>query len=193
MRGFLVGVLVLGSVLARAQPSPSPAPQLFANILPPRADPPYAPPVFWSMAAGMATGLVGLAVGGAMNASESRSDKLAGTYLLMTGLTLAPAVSHLVAREWKRAAIFGAIPAAALLGMVGLLESVPGTLDEGNKDPVRVGYVILLAFGVVSSAGGIVDSLWAGERAKEREAAARVSVAPLVGGGRWGLALGGNW
>jgi hypothetical protein len=191
MRGVLVGALLFVSAAARAQPSPSPTP-LFANVLTPRAEPTPRVPVFWSMAAGMATGLSSLAVGGAMSASDSRGDKLAGTYLMMSGLSLAPAISHLVAREWGRAAIFGALPTAALIGMVGLLEYEPDTLDAGNKSPTRYGYVILLAFGVVSSAGGIVDSLWAQERASKR-AAQRVSVAPLVAPGQWGLVVGGPW
>src|SRR5262245_36728274 len=79
------------------------------------------PPVAWSFAAGVATGLVSLAVGGALLASDSRDDRIAGSYVVMSGLTLAPTVSHLVSREWGRAGIFGGLPALGLVGMGWLL------------------------------------------------------------------------
>jgi hypothetical protein len=186
MRGCVVVVLLLAWPLSWARAQPSPAPALSPPVA---AEPPAEPPVGWSIVAGMATGLGALAVGGALTATDSKSDKEAGTYVLLTGLTLAPIVSHLVAREWKRAAIFGAIPMASLLGMVWLLEVHPQVLYEGNKDPTRIAYYVLLGFSVLSSAGGVVDSLWAAERARQR----RLTLAPIVTRDQYGLALGGSW
>ena len=160
------------------------------QLLPPSPRPEARPPVAWSFAAGVATGLVSLAVGGALLGSDSRDDRIAGSYVVMSGLTLAPAVSHLVSREWGRAGIFGGLPALGLVSMGALLAVHPAVLDEGNKDDTRVAYVVLLAWGVVSSAGGLVDSLWAGERARARN---NLTLAPLVAPGRYGLSLGGDW
>ena len=185
MRECVVVVLLLAWPLSRARAQPSPAPLLPPSV----AAEPAEPPVGWSIVAGMATALGALAVGGALTATDSKSNKEAGTYVLMTGLTLAPVMSHLVAREWKRASIFGAIPAASLLGMVALLEARPEVLYEGNKNPTRIAYYVLMGFSVLSSAGGVVDSLWAGERARQH----RLTLAPVVMRDQYGLALGGLW
>jgi hypothetical protein len=187
-------VLLIASAPALADPSPaladpSPAPSAAAPLAAPISQT-YTPPVAWSFVAGMATSLLSVAVGGALMASDSRDDKLAGTYVMMTGLSLAPAISHLTSREWGRASIFGALPTLGLLGMTWLLEVHPGVVDEGNKDTTRVAYAVLVAWGVVTSCGGLVDSLFAGERARQRSA---ISVAPVLGRDQFGLALGGNW
>jgi hypothetical protein len=181
MRGGIVVAVLLACTAARAEPSPAP----FLTEQPP----PYDPPVAWSVAAGVATGLVSLAVGGALMATNNHREMEAGTYVMMTGLALSPAISHLASREWGRAAIFGALPTVALIGMAALLEVHPPVLYEGNKDPTRIVYATLVAAAVVTAAGGIVDSMWAGERARKR----RLTVAPAIARGQYGLALGGNW
>jgi len=180
MRPFVVAVIVLASAPAFAEPSPQPF------LTQKKVE---TPPVAWSVAAGLATGLLSMAIGGALAASDDHGRQQAGTYVMMTGLALAPAVSHLVSKEWGRSAIFGALPTAALLGMVGLLEAHPQVTYEGNKDPHRTGYVVLIAVSIVSSAGGIVDSMWAGERARKRQ----LTFAPMISRDRYGLALGGSW
>jgi hypothetical protein len=182
MRRLSVVAVVL-SAAAYAQPAPSPPAD-------PPIEKPAEPPVAWSFGAGLATGLVSLAVGGALAATETYDNRIAGSYVIMTGLTLAPVVSHLVSREWGRAAIFGSLPAFGLIGMTALLQTHPAVVDEGNKDQTRVVYVVLLAYGVLSATGGIVDSLWAGERAKQR---LNLTLTPTVGAGRVGLFLGGSW
>jgi hypothetical protein len=182
MRGGIAVAVLLACTAARADPSPAP-------LLLSQPVPAYQPPVAWSVAAGVATGLVSLAVGGALMATNDHREMAAGTYVMMTGLALSPAVSHLVSREWGRAAIFGALPTAALIGMVALMEVHPPVLYEGNKDPTRIVYATLVAAAVVTAAGGIVDSMWAGERARKK----RVTVAPVVTRGQYGLALGGSW
>ena len=183
MRGGIVVAVLLACAAARAEPSPAPI------LIQQQKGPSYEPPVAWSVAAGVATGLVSLAVGGALMATNDHREMEAGTYVMMTGLALAPAISHLVSREWGRSAIFGALPTAALIGMAALLEVHPPVLYEGNKDPTRIVYATLVAAAVVTAAGGIVDSMWAGERARKK----RVTIAPVVTRGQYGLALGGNW
>jgi hypothetical protein len=151
--------------------------------------PEESPSVAWSVGAGVVTALLPMAIGGGLFATDSFQAKMAGTYVLLSGLALAPVVSHGIAREWGRAAVFGALPTAALLGMVWLLEDHPLVLVEGNKDDTRVAFYVLMAASVMSSAGGLVDSFWAPERA----AARRVTVVPLVGRNLGGLAVGGAW
>jgi hypothetical protein len=196
MRRFVVAVgLACAVANAQALPAPSPAPM---QLAPPRllAAPPVVampermPPVAWSFVAGLATGLVSLAVGGALVATNNHDNEVAGTYVIMSGLTLAPVVSHLVSREWGRAGIFGSLPALSLLGMTALLEEHVAVVNEGNKDDTRIAYVVLISWGILSSAGGLVDSLWAGERARNRN---RISLTPTLGAGRVGLSLGGDW
>jgi hypothetical protein len=189
MRACVVAVLLIASAPALADPSPAPIDPPRAPITTPIQQS-YSPPVAWSFVAGLATDLLSVAVGGALMASDSRDDKIAGTYVMMTGLSLAPAISHLTSREWARASIFGALPTLGLLGMTWLLEVHPGVVDEGNKDETRVVYAVLVAWGVVTSCGGLVDTLWAGERARQRSA---VSFAPILTRDQFGLALGGNW
>jgi hypothetical protein len=179
-------ILVCACASAYADPSPQPLQPLPFKL----AAPEPRPPVAWSFAAGLATGLVTLAVGGALLGSDARDDRIAGSYVVMSGLTLAPVVSHLVSREWGRAGVFGGLPALGLIGMGWLLAEHPQVVDEGNKDDTRVAYVVILAWGVVSCAGGLVDSLWAGERWRNRT---NLALAPMVAPGRYGLSLGGDW
>jgi hypothetical protein len=204
MRRFVVAVgLACAVTNAQSLPAPSPAPTQLAplqlapetQLAPPRllgvvAMPEPMPPVAWSFAAGLATGLVSLAIGGALVATNSHANEVTGTYVIMSGLTLAPVVSHLVSREWGRAAIFGGLPALSLAGMTALLQAHEPVVDEGNKDDTRIAYVVLISWGILSAAGGLVDSLWAGERARNRN---RISLTPTLGAGRVGLSLGGDW
>ncbi len=186
MRRVVVAVLLLVWTAALAEPLPSPIPDAVTTAPPVEKS---GPPVVWSVVAGLATGLLSLAIGGALLATDNKSEQQAGTYVMMTGLALAPVVSHMVSREWKRAAIFGSIPTASLLGMTWLLQVHPQVIYEGNKDPTRIAFVVLVAFSVVSSAGGIVDSLWAGERARKHS----LTLAPIMTRDRLGLALGGSF
>ena len=133
--------------------------------------------------------IIPLAVGGGLLTTDSQSSKQAGIYLMMSGLSLAPLVSHAVAKEWRRAAIFAAPPLACTLSMVTLLQLRPQTLDEPYKYPTRFVFAILLAGGVLSSVGGVVDSLWSAERARKRS---RLVIAPVVTPQFAGLSIGGS-
>jgi hypothetical protein len=183
-------------------PTENPAPPTEKPALPPErpAPPPFivAPPpgsaparrpihVGWSMAAGLTVALVPLAVGGALIATgDSLSTRRAGVFVLQAGLTLAPIVSHLVAGEWTRAAIFGAAPLALTVGMAALWAAQPDIIDEGTE-ATRTLFGVFLSLTVLASGAGLVDSLMAAERHKTRP----IAVAPLIGRGLVGIAVGG--
>ena len=139
--------------------------------------------------AGVALMIVPAAIGGAV---ESTSDdvnvKRGGVYLLAGGWALAPIVSHLAAREWGRAALFGAMPVAAFAAIVTLLEVDPTIFNEGSV-ATRVSYGFMLCIAALSSTVGVVDSLGAARRVRARHHALTLVPMLLPKGG--GLAFGG--
>jgi hypothetical protein len=70
---------------------------------------------------------------------------------------------------------------------VTLVELQPSVTVYGDPE-TRTVFGFLMGLGAVAAGGGLVDSLAAGER----RAAARVALAPTVGPGHFGLALGGS-
>ena len=145
------------------------------------------PPVGWSIAAGAAVALVPLAVAGALSWQGSDGDRTAAIYVMQTGLLLAPIVSHLVGREWGRAAIFGVVPSLAILAMA-LENRAAGFAivhDQGYTES-RTVFVTALAVSFFSSWVGLLDSLLVGERARSR-----LSLVPSLGPSQIGLAVGG--
>ena len=145
------------------------------------------PPIGWSLGAGAAVAILPLAVGGALTTLDSRATRNAGLYVITAGLALAPIVSHLVLREWKRAAIFGAVPAASLLAMVAMLHAAPDVLTEEGGPSTRIPFAAILIAAVFSSGVGIADCILAGDRKKK----SRITVAPAIGIHQYGLMIGG--
>jgi len=172
MRAFLPILLVCASGLARAQ----------------EAEP---PPVAWSVSMGLVTAMVPMAVGGGITASyDDEGMRRSGIYAMTVGWAVAPFVSHAISHEWKRAAIFSAVPVAAAIVAIGLLEgSRPSDLLGSGDPPPRVAFGTALAIEAVACGVGLVDSMMAGERWKKHH---KVMVAPQLGAGRFGLALGGS-
>lgn len=150
-------------------------------------------PVAWSVGSGTGVALLGLAVGGGLLATAQPGDlslKRAGIYTIAGGLALAPLLSHLVAREWKRAVIFGIAPLALGAVAVGMLEAYGDLLDYGSLAP-RLVFGTALALELLASGIGLVDSLYAAERKKPARALP-VSIVPVFGPNRVGLAIGGT-
>ncbi len=182
MRRLVAVVVLLALVPARAWANP-----LF-DPTPPKVDP--DPPLFWSVAAGFATAIVPLAVGGSVLATAGENDdspKRIGVHLIIAGLALAPIVSHLISREWKRAAIFAAAPLACAAVAIGLLEGTPNLLDEGAPPP-RIAFGAALALEIVATGIGLVDSLMIKDRARKTH----VAVVPTFGRDQIGLSIGGT-
>lgn len=159
------------SLLAVPDPNAAGTADLFAASPlslpgPPRAQP--EPPVGWAMLAGAATALVPFAVGASLFASGIDTQRReAGSLVLVSGLALAPIISHLLVREWRRAAIFGAIPIACAIGAATLLALTPTTTIYGTHDG-RLTFGLLVSFATLSSAVGVIDTLGAARRATAR-------------------------
>jgi hypothetical protein len=151
---------------------------------------PSEPPVLASMVAGAGIALGSLAVGGAELAEhESQASRKPGAYTILYGLSLSPIVSHAIVGEWARAALFGAVPLATALSATALIEASPSLLVEGGLGSRRV-LTLCYTLVLLSSAVGLYDSMQAGERARSR--VQRVAVAPLLGRGEVGVAVGGQ-
>jgi hypothetical protein len=143
----------------------------FAEPLPPVEAP---PPVGASVAVGVGLAVSSLAAGSALLATADKdtgyAQKKAGFHIIADGLFLAPVVSHLIAREWKRAAVWGAITLALGAAAIGILEGTDSLLDEGTPT-TRVTFGAAVALELFASAAGIIDSMLAGQRYRDRQAA----------------------
>src|SRR5262252_333971 len=115
----LVVVTLIGAI-AHAQSPPPPL-----ELPPPAPVRPSTGPKLASILAGVASAILPLAIGGGIAAGAELDDtarRRAGLDVLAAGFAIAPVVSHLVAREWWRALIFGIAPVACAAGAIGILE-----------------------------------------------------------------------
>ena len=145
-------------------------------------------PLAWSVGSGCALALASMAVGGGISGgSEGERARRTGIEILVGGLALAPTVSHLIAGEWKRAAVFGGASLSLAIFTTVLVEESTAVLDGGEKTS-RIPFGIAIAAQVAVSTAGLIDSLMAGERARRRQA---LAVMPLLGSKTLGLSLGG--
>ncbi len=152
------------------------------------AEEPKEPAVGWAMAAGLATAILPLAVGGGIVATRfSIDEQHAGILTLSAGLALAPIVSHAVTREWKRAAIWGAVPVVSAIGMAVFLAIAPDVVTALGEREQRIPFAALLILSLFSSAGGLADTFSAGERWR------KVHLVPIVSAQGASLAMGGSW
>jgi hypothetical protein len=142
---------------------------------------------------GLGTGLFVVAptIGGTLEANYTDIDiKRGGMYLLTGGLMLAPIVSHLFAREWGRAALFGAIPTAAFVSVVTLLQLHPDIFYDGDV-VTRVTYGVMICVSALGSTVGMVDSLGAPGRIRARHRSLAVVPGLVPRGGA--LFVGGTF
>jgi hypothetical protein len=180
----LVAVLLVAGLIGDAR-AESP---LLAAPVPPRAARDDAPPVGWSVGIGFGLALIPMAIGGSLAAtSDDLRTKHIGIELIAGGLALAPLISHLVAREWKRAGYFTIAPMVLAAVAIGILEGSDSILDDGTA-PARISFGAALAVELLASGVGLVDSLMAGERWKKRHP---LSIVPTVGRNSIGLSIGG--
>lgn len=180
------GIVIVAVVLALALP-------LRAEI--DRADPEPSPVA--AMLAGTATALVPLAIGGGLMAmSDATKDRQrrTGLDLIVTGFALAPIVSELTAREWKRAAIFGAVSLVFGGIAIGTVEWRDGSINLASVEAKNV-YGVSVTATVIVAAAGVIDSMLARERWGDRQKKKRqhAFVAPTLGRAELGLAVGGQW
>lgn len=148
------------------------------------------PPVGLAVGAGASLAIAPVLAGGVLFAS-TRDDGLraTGAYLLMAGLVVAPAVSHLIVREWKRAALFAALPLAALVSNAVVFAVDPQVTTSGSA-ATRTAFGVALTAAVLGATVGLADTFAAADRWRARR---RVLVAPVVGATGGGLSLGGSF
>jgi len=141
----------------------------------------------WSVGTGCGLVLVSMAVGGGVAAGlDGERSRKTGVELLSGGVALAPLASHLIAREWKRAALFGGI-SLGLAAFTAVTVERTSAVVEGGSYVSRIPFGIAVAAQLTFATVGVIDSLMAGERARAR----RVAVMPLVAPRAVGLSLGG--
>jgi hypothetical protein len=151
------------------------------------------PNVRAAMAVGAAAMLLPGLVGGtrtALGADEGK--KVSGLLFASGGFALAPIVSHMIVREWGRAAAFGALPAAMTIASSVLISQIPDAVYRGDMT-TRTTFGIFFGVGLLSSVIGLVDTSLAGERARERRRAkgSSLMVMPSVGKDSAMLTIGG--
>jgi hypothetical protein len=136
--------------------------------------------------AGFAAGATIIATGsdlGSPSDAAARQTQI-GWWVMEGGFALAPLTSHAVMGEWGRGALFAAVPTLTGLGTIPVFLEQPAAVEHGTLEEQRVMYV-LYGVGLAASVAGVVDAAFApGRRA--------VHVAPMVGGGRAGMVLGGT-
>jgi hypothetical protein len=137
--------------------------------------------------AGAATLAVGFGVGAAVVATSAEHDptqNTAGWMTMQGGFLVAPIVAHGIVHEWGRGLWFAAVPAAAIGGSAAVFGIDSEAVRHAVLSEQRVIWGLFSA-ALFSGAAGVVDVAFAADRARS------VSVTPVVGDGRYGLAIRG--
>ena len=159
------------------------------------------PPVVWSVVSGAVAAMIPLAVGGGLMAqSNSTQDRQrrTGLDLIVSGFALAPIVSHLVGREWKRAAIFGTVSLVLAGIAIGTVEWKDGDISLSSIEAKNVFGAAVTAT-IIVAAAGVIDSLMAGDRWRDRQKRRGKPLqrsaffSPTIGSQQGGLVVGGIW
>jgi hypothetical protein len=129
--------------------------------------------------------VAGFTAGGLLLATSKNDDVQdnVGWLTIEAAFAAAPIAAHATAGEWARALVFAAPPAAALAGTATLFAIDPAAIEHGALDEQRVLWAIF-GIGLFSSAIGVVDSTFAGKRARA------IAVAPVFGSGHLGRRIG---
>jgi hypothetical protein len=142
----------------------------------------------WSMGAGCGLVLASMAVGGGISGlAEGDRGRRTGIEVVSIGMALGSGVSHAVAGEWKRAALFGGTALAIATFNVILIERSTAVLDHGPPES-RIPFGIALATELLVTTVGLADSLMV----DRRRPGPRVAVLPLLDRRALGLSLGGT-
>jgi hypothetical protein len=133
---------------------------------------------------GAATAFVGFAIGGTIMGvvGDNSPPAMAGWLAMEGGFALAPFTAHAVVGEWGRGLAFSALPLATTVGTVPVFLYNEAAVVHGTLPQQRWMYVFICA-DILASSIGVVDAVLAPRRA--------VHIAPMVGGGNYGLLVGG--
>lgn len=154
------------------------------------------PPVAIALAAGAATAFLPLALGVMHTANApvyAYGLRNVGYIVAGAGIAIAPIVSHVIVGEYKRAAAFGAAPVAAQIAMIALVTAEPWAVFSGTKGS-RTTFGLLFAVDAFGAAIGLIDVALARDRANKRASLlpGGITIAPAIGGGNVGIAVGGT-
>jgi hypothetical protein len=141
----------------------------------------------WALASAGAIDVTGFIVGGTLLArgnGDSRRDN-AGWITIESGFVLAPLVAHGVSGEWGRGLWFAAVPLATLAVTTALFQIEPDTVESGTLPQQRWMWA-MFGTGLFSSAVGVVDALFAPDRART------IVVRPSLSREQVGLQIGGT-
>jgi hypothetical protein len=197
---WVSAALLLAAAPVLAQPvSPAVSPQAPSAAASPVAEsaaPPPAPArrprlrpsVAWSVIAGLATALVPMAIGGSLLPYDDENLKHVGLYIMQAGFTLTPLVSHAVAGEWARGAVFAIPGVVAEVGMAAVLAVKPEVATYGEPAS-RVPFASFLGLSLLGAGAGIIDSFLAGERWDRHH----LALMPTASADRLGLSLSGSF
>ncbi len=172
----LFGCGVTSAADGVAPPSPPPLAPLEAPsrptsvppILPEYSAVPSKTTVRLALSVGAAAVLIPGVIGGIRTAlGADDGQRSAGLLVASGGFVLAPFLSHMITREWRRAAVFAAFPAAMTIAATTLVTQVPDAIYGGNAG-TRTSFGILFGLGLVGAVGGLLDTAMARERAAER-------------------------
>lgn len=106
---------------------------------------------------------------------------------IQLGYTLSPLLAHGVVDEWGRGALFAAVPAAALGGTAAFYRTRTDGVEFSTLEDQRVIWSFFTA-GVLASAAGAIDVLFAGGRRHSTTLALR----PLLGPSQAGVDVEGT-
>jgi hypothetical protein len=147
-----------------------------------------------AVAVGAFTMLVPGIIGGTRAAiGADPGQKTAGLLVASGGFALAPIFSHMITREWGRAAAFGAIPVATTIAATAFISQEPDAVYAGTSAS-RTAFALLLGAGMLDAVIGLVDTALAGERARDARrsrSSLGTYVLPSFGTSGASLVLGG--
>jgi hypothetical protein len=136
---------------------------------------------------GAAAAIIPITLGAAlMSSGKTSAEKNLGFAIAGAGFGLAPIVSHAVLGEFRRAALFGALPALSEIGMVAVMASREDAVFHGSTLS-RTTFGVLFCVDVVFSMIGLIDAAMAGDRARGKG----FILAPSIAHDRIGLTASG--
>jgi hypothetical protein len=124
----------------------------------------------------------GFIVGGTLMATSPASgagdaQRSFGWLTVQLGYTASPLLSHGVVDEWGRGALFAVIPAASLGGTAAMYRTRTDSVDFSSLEDQRIVWSFFTA-GLLASAAGAIDVLFAGDRRHPPVVALRPGFAP---------------
>jgi hypothetical protein len=147
------------------------------------------PPVGAAVGTGGGVAFVTVLAGSLLFSTSDDGLHRTGVYVAMAGLTLAPAIAHVMAREYKRAVYFSIAPLVSLVANTVVMQIDPTVTTLGSPE-TRVTLGVALTIAALGATIGIADLFAASDRWRARH---RVMVAPAIVPGGAGVGVGARF